>query len=80
MDPDYDLHRAWGNSEELLARTLEALSLTNTMLHAAHFKEPHPEPVHIPRPGQPEPKRRMATPDEMRKMFGGAVHYVPPKG
>lgn len=59
--------------EELLAATVEQLQRIIYLLHAAWFKEPHPEPVRLPRPGddQPEPEPvRMSTPEEVRAFFG----------
>lgn len=45
----------WGNSEELLARVVDALDYLARLIHQAKFKPPHPKPVRVPRPGEAEP-------------------------
>ncbi len=71
----------WGDTEELLACTVEQLQVVSSLLHHAWFKPPHPEPVPIQRPGQggngqqqvgelAEPPR-MSSKDEIRAFFGG---------
>ena len=42
---------AWGDREELLARTVDRLGEVVALLHAAWFKPPHPQPVPTQRPG-----------------------------
>lgn len=78
-DPDFNLHQSWGNREELLAALIEHVSVLGVLMHAAWFKPPHPKPIDIPRPWIPAEatKPRKATAEDMKAMFGGAVHYVP---
>lgn len=70
----------WGDREELLATTVEQLQQIICLLHAAWFKEPHPEPIRVPRPGEgghvAEPAEmveppKMSTAAEIRAFFGG---------
>jgi hypothetical protein len=72
----------WGVTDELLAKLVEAVDLSNRMFLMAHTTEGTevPEPVVIPRPGtdtvsSPEPRK--ATAAEMREFFGGSVNYTP---
>jgi hypothetical protein len=66
----------WGDTEELLARTVDRLGEVVALLHAAWFKPPHPEVVPVPRPGgggQVETTEvpRMSTAAEIRAFFTG---------
>jgi hypothetical protein len=62
----------WGNTEELLAAVVEAVDYGNRLFVSAHTKKGshQPKPVQIRRPGAPpEPKRRQATGEDMRRFF-----------
>jgi hypothetical protein len=82
----YPKTQDWGITEELLASVLEQQAATNRLLHAAHFKPPHPDIFRLPRPSDGEPVRpsgaperpKMASSEEVRAMFGpGAIRFVP---
>jgi hypothetical protein len=76
-------HPAWGDTQELLAGTVEQLQVIGSLLHHAWFKPPHPEPVRVPRPGaiggsaitgpaEPEPEPvKMSSREEIRAFFKG---------
>jgi hypothetical protein len=74
-------HPAWGDTQELLAGTVEQLQVIGSLLHHAWFKGPHPEPVRVPRPGDGAPPAaesnghaeppRMSTREEIRAFFRG---------
>ena len=68
---------AWGDREELLARTVDRLGEVVALLHAGlRFKPPHPEPVPVPRPGSGDGRPGelaappvMSSPAEIRAFF-----------
>jgi len=71
----------WSNAEELLAIIAELVDQNTRMFVIANSKKgtQAPKPIDIQRPTRvtdaeaKEPKRRQATPAELRAWFGGAV-------
>lgn len=78
----------WGNTEELLAALIETVDSGNRLYFRANTKRGtrQPDPITVPRPerktGETEdvsrPRKRQATPEEMRAFFGGSVRYTGP--
>lgn len=68
----------WGNQEELLATLIEVVDAGNRLFHKAHSKKgaTQPKPIKVPRPADPTRKKRKATSEDLKAMFG-EVRYVP---
>jgi len=65
----------------MAALTVEQLQMIASLFHHAWFKEPHPELIPIPRPGQNGGNRvsgemveppKMSSREEIRAFFGGS--------
>lgn len=74
----------WGATEELLALVAEVIDHGNRLFFKAHSKRgaQQPKPLKITRPADPleEPKkRRPATSEDLREMFGGVARYTGPR-
>lgn len=80
LSPDGSVGRAvsehkaagWGFQEELLAVLAELIDKGNRDFFSAYSEKgtPQPAPIYIARPVQK--KKRVATKEDMRRMFGGA--------
>lgn len=68
---------AWTQTHELLASLIEVEDRVGLRHLSALGAKRLPKPLDIPRPYKPKPKRRKATADDLKKMFGGTVRYVP---
>lgn len=73
----------WGATEELLAVLAELVDLGNRTFFRVNSKRgaQQPRPIEIPRPPDPneEPKkRRPATSEDLKALFGGAAVYTGP--
>jgi hypothetical protein len=75
---DEGLRVGWGFTEELLATAIEVIDLGNRNFLQANGVKRHslPKPIFIDRPLRPR-KRRKATSDDLKRVFGGAVRSVP---
>lgn len=65
----------WTQDTELLATIAELID-GNTLLHYNINKrkgQKSPAPIRIPRPWDKRRKKRRATPEETKRLFGGAV-------
>lgn len=78
----------WDTHAELMAALIEVTDYGNRLFYMANSKKgaAAPKPIEIRRPKSPDaieapkPERRMATTDEMKAFFGGAVTYTPTEG
>lgn len=73
----------WGPTEELLAIVAEVVDYGNRLYFKAHSKRgaQQPKPLAItrpPDPNAPPKKRRKATSEELKELFGGAARYTGP--
>lgn len=80
------LERAYTPTVNLLDAVVSLLDEANHLFYYANRSEdagPFREPIELRRPSSAggavdEPTRRQATPEEMRRFFGGAIRYTGP--
>lgn len=69
----------WTQTHELLASLIEVTDRVHLRHLKAYGAKGLSKGIEVPRPRE-KPKRRKATADDLKKIFGGAIRYVPARG